>query len=547
MTLEALGRAHGVGWQSDWVVPDAPVPVALRAAGADMAHRRVRNESTGTLRGFPVIKVDAALARTIATRRPLPLVERIESFTAAGAGSRATGLALAKVYWGADANVRIGEQKTEDIPFTQTFCVPGTRQPLLHGYHVQTEGVRIALNRDRLSAFVASECGRLEPDGPWRRWHAGQMLRFLVEIRAQAMGVSSYDAQRAAELVVSAIALPELRRDLQGSLAFWSDDGLLTVFEKTRSRLLSQHPLLTRERVAKVAKRLSDQRFKILFAEPLEAIGRPETFSRYIESLVVHALAVRLKEAFLQIGRGDERKVVMHVRLPIQFGDPGAPEITICEAGAYGDGTTRSLLERIEAFADRWHDGFLDECPNARDDAALERLFSLSGRHDAWRALDPNDTTALAGLASELGMAPGDPVPATALRILFGSETVGHERFDLFDVATALADVDARTSMLLGRPPSAWELTSAAVGDAMERPASAPGRLLRAYAAIEDASLEEGLSPKSRFADQAFRLHARICVDGCQACVHQPSDMMSTAMVEASTSRTLLSRFLAAR
>src|SRR3546814_10325900 len=72
------------------------------------------------------------------------------------------------------------------------------------------------------------------------------------------------------------------------------------------------------------------------------------------------------------------------------------------------------------------------------------------------------------------------------------------------------------------------------------------GRLLRAYATIEDAAQEESLSPEGRLADQVYRLHARLCVDGCQACTHQSSDMMTDSMVEASTSRTLLSRFIGA-
>ncbi|MEJ1935070.1 hypothetical protein WDZ92_33145, partial [Nostoc sp. NIES-2111] len=68
--------------------------------------------------------------------------------------------------------------------------------------------------------------------------------------------------------------------------------------------------------------------------------------------------------------------------------------------------------------------------------------------------------------------------------------------------------------------------------------------LLRAYAGIDDAAMDESLSPEGRLADQIFRLHARLCVDGCKACVHQPSDIMSDSLAEASTSRTLLERFL---
>jgi hypothetical protein len=52
------------------------------------------------------------------------------------------------------------------------------------------------------------------------------------------------------------------------------------------------------------------------------------------------------------------------------------------------------------------------------------------------------------------------------------------------------------------------------------------------------------LSAGGRLADQVFRLHGRLCVDGCPACVHRPSDMMSDGLVEASTSRAMLGRFV---
>jgi hypothetical protein len=83
------------------------------------------------------------------------------------------------------------------------------------------------------------------------------------------------------------------------------------------------------------------------------------------------------------------------------------------------------------------------------------------------------------------------------------------------------------------------------VAAAAAEPASTPGRLLTAYGQLEDASQEGSLSAASRLADQVYRLGTHLCVDGCQACVHWPSDLMSDTMAEASTSRRLLQRFLA--
>src|SRR3546814_2327052 len=59
--------------------------------------------------------------------------------------------------------------------------------------------------------------------------------------------------------------------------------------------------------------------FQEVFKTSVRATAEPSAFGAYLRSAVLHSLAVRLKESFLQVGRGDERQVIMHVQLPIQF------------------------------------------------------------------------------------------------------------------------------------------------------------------------------------------------------------------------------------
>lgn len=544
LSLETLGRMHGVGWQSDWVAEEADGAQLRRADGNELQKRRVGHDSRGSLRGFPIVKADAGLGRAVDATGLLPWVAGVESFIGDGLRGRRTGLTLARVFWGADAELRLGDRSGTTATYSQVFTAPGSDHALLHGYHVQTEGIRLTLNNERIDAFVAGEAERLRGEEPARRWHAGQMLRFLVESQAQAAGVNAYEARRGAELMVSAAGDPELKQRLSRLLAFWSSAELASLLQDTRARLLSQHPLLSSERVDRVTQALADQRFQAIFRTATRSVGDADAFRRYLKSALLHALAVRLTQSFLQVGRGDERQVIMHVRLPLQFSSAGDPTITICEAGAFGDGTTRAFLERFDEAARHWRNGFIASCPNAREDAAVQRLFDQQQHHAAWRLLDPNSITALRSLNQPLGLDDGEPVPATVLRLLFGTETVGDQRFEMYDLATAVRASDARLTTRLGRSPSAWELTSAVVAEASGDAASSPGRLLRAYAGIDDAAMDESLSPEGRLADQVFRLHARLCVDGCRACVHQPSDIMSDSLAEASTSRTLLERFL---
>src|SRR3546814_16120249 len=107
----------------------------------------------------------------------------------------------------------------------------------------------------------------------------------------------------------------------------------------------------------------------------------------------------------------------MHVQLPIQFSQAGDPVITVCEVGAFGDGTTRSFVERFEEAARHWTDGFIGACPNARADAVLQRFFEQPQHHEEWRKLDPNEPDALAPLASPLGVPPGSSITSGVTRV----------------------------------------------------------------------------------------------------------------------------------
>ncbi len=544
MSLEVLGRKHGADWQADWAIPDPLNPVVETVRGDVHRTLRVRDDARGFLRGFPVVKPGGRAAVTVAPGPISPWVASVEAFIGDGLGGRETGLALARVFWGADAELNLEGPPGQTVAITQVFTAPGDDRPMLHGYHVQTEGVRFGVDPTALTSFVVAEIGRLERDPPQRQQVLGQMLRFLLESGAQAAGISTFEARRISEILVTTQAEPDLRQRLARLAAFWTTAGLAELLEETRLRRLSQHPLLTADRVQRLTATISLPAFRGVFQTAMRGLQSSERLEAYLASCLLHSLGNRLRESFLQVGFGDERQVVMHVQLPIQFATPGEPIITVCEAGAFGDGTTRTYLDRYALAEMHWTDGFIGGCPNAREDAAVAAVFAAPDRHPAWRAMDPAAPGVLEALASELGLPPGDAAPEIILRILFGEERVGTKVFALYDIAAAMATVDRNLAAIFGRPPSAWELTSAVVDAAKSDPASIGGQLLAAYAAIENSVQDESLSAEGRLADQVFRLHGRLCVDGCPACVHRPSDMMSDSLVEASTSRGMLARFV---
>lgn len=506
--------------------------------GPEIDHR-----STGSLRGFPILT-----ARSEGRDHPAGSIgrmfSRVQAFCGDAAGAT-TGLQLAKVYWGADADLRLVKDTTS-LGISQTFTGAGGRSQLI-GYSVETEGVRFHLDRARLDAFQAAETARLRDAQPDLRWHRIQMTRYIVQRRARGAGISGYEAHRIAELVVAASGHPDLRDRLARLLRMWDPDQAMELLRRTYDEVLSQHPLLTPRRIEKLGDTLRSPGFFDVLSGALQVARDDTALPRYVRSLVLHGVAMRLKQAFVLFGRGEEARVVVHAKLPIQFGADADDVITVAENGHGGDGTARKFLECFEEAA-RWLlDGGLTECPNAAEDRLLDAAARRRDQHQTWRVLDPRDPRTLERLALDLGMPidRGHPSPQQLLRLLYGAETVSGRPFALFDLWQEVKELEQELSARLGREPEAWEVTSAAVVQARDGRRVVLGQLLEAYAALEDAADEDSLSPASRLADQVYRISGRLCVDGCPACLHGDSDLMPHSLVMASVSRRVLERFAA--
>jgi len=541
LTLTKLGWMAGAHWTGE---------VGFSASRADPIGplgegvREVRHDCRGELRGFLIVSVDSSAGRVIAAPEGRA-VATVAVHAGTGARTARSGLIATRVYWGADAEVRLNEPGSEPVPFQQIFVAPKTRRPLLHGYQVETEGLRFQVDRDALDEFVNHRIAAMTTDEPERRWRSAQFTRYLVESRARGLGLNAYEARSGADLLVAAAGHPGLRKRLNHLLRFWSSASLAELLEDTRAQLLRQHPLMTVARVEKTAAALAGQPFQKLVRDCLHEVVDPEAMAGYVRSLVLHGLAVRIKAWAAQAGQGDERRLLAHVKLPIQFGTNSEDVITICETGAHGDGTIRGLVERWEESLALWQSGFIATCHNAEEDAISRRFWALKELHQGWRGIDPRQPAALRHIAKVLMPdEPDRPIPATLQRIMFEVEHVEAQPFPLYDVAHALEAVRAGVEAEAGRPVQDWELATAAVSSAVVGTQGVLQRLLQAYAAI-DSVADGSLAPEARLADQAFRLAAPLCLDGCRGCVQQSSDLMSDSLAATSVSRQLLQAFAA--
>lgn len=544
-TLQKAGRVRGE-WTSSWHYDPPSQSVRLIGDVEPAKGSKIHHKSRGSLRGFVYADADESLARLLPTKGIEKIAERFEGYLQNKLSGKRTGLSITSFYWGGDAELRLEDPKQDDIPVTQIFTHPVSGKTLLHGYQVETEGVRLHLNGSYLTDFINAEVERLR-DTADGRWYKGQMLRFLIGSRARGGGINTYEASRAAELLFSAAGLPKLRERLRRLVRRWDAVALGSLLQDTYSELLNQHPLLSPRRVERLGDALGDRKFHSIFSSALSDIRDEQKFSAYLRSVLTHSIAVRLKQSFVLYGRGDERQVIVHAKIPIQFWNDASDVITVAENGANGDGTTRMFVESVDQVLEHWSSGAIAECPNALEDRLIDRVFDLPDKHQSWQRMDPRNLNQMLRLARDLGVtqeAEGTSLQSV-MRLLYGTETIGRHRVELFVLHTEIRLIAERLRGDMGREPSGWELVSAAVSAAAESNPLAPQltNLFNAYQQLDDATLEDSLSAEARLADQVYKLSARLCVDGCQACLHTGSDLMLDMLAEASVSRSLLGRF----
>ncbi|MES3100518.1 AAA domain-containing protein [Sphingomonas faeni] len=540
VTVEPLGRMAGATWFPDLSFSTDRSPPVRPAQDGDPT---IRHDSRGTLNGFLLVSTDPAGSA------PLPVdgiggsLSSARAFIARG-NREGSGLDVARVYWGADSEVVYDDRKRDPEAFAQIFADPEDGLPLLHGYQVSTEGLQLEIDAEALDQVVSACMAEMSSDERERRWRSAQYTRYLVESQARALGVNAYEAKRGADIIVAAAGDPDLRKRLVRLLEYWDPAKLGQLFEDTRAQLLGQHPLMTFRRVSRTADALASEEFRDLMKAAIAEVRDEAAMRRYLASTIVHGLALRMKVLTAFVGSGDENRLFAHAKLPIQFGGEIDHVITVAETGAGGDGTIRAVIDRWPDLSTMWREGFLRDCPNAAEDAALRRFWELRAEHAAWRTRNPRDPRVLTEIARHVSPQHTDaPLSSAINRILFGVEEIETESFALYDIASDLEAVRIRAEARFGRSAADWEIATVAVSDALSGQASHLARMHQAYSGLDGTS-EEAFSPDTRLADQAYRLGTPLCQDGCRACVHQSSDMMGDSLMQSTVSRRLLERFL---
>lgn len=509
----------------------------------------IHHKSKSYLDGFVIIQTEKSQTEILPCPKADKLFSQINLFKGKPGQAQQTGLKAYRVFWGADIDLRLDAPNQENIQEAQLFAHPKQDDlVLLHGYDIETEGLQFHLQSSVVDEFIELELKTLQQDQPTLKWLKGQQLRYLLESEGRNAGLNLFQAQQCAQIMVSAASIPEQRKALNRLLFAWDSQKLGTLFKQTFEQRLQEHPMLTDKRVEALIEKVTHQSFQSLFKRVMQQVKDESAFKRYLRSSLLHSIAISLRNLFVLYGRGEERRVLCHVKLPIQFGQQATDTITLLENGNHGDGTTRTFVKHLEEAMEDWVSGRFIKCPNANDDKIIRHILENKTGRERWSQLNVRDQEDMETLAKELHLRQ-DQVSSVMPRItqlLFGTETVGDEWFTRSELSLEVMELRERLQNEIGRRPSTWELIGAAVHRART---SAPedshlSRLLHAYSGIQVGNLGESFEARARLADQVYRLHPELCVDGCQACLHGNSDVVPRGQTEATVSRRLLERFV---
>jgi hypothetical protein len=180
--------------------------------------------------------------------------------------------------------------------------------------------VQLCPDQAHLDAFLDAQAAALAQDGPRNRWLRGQFFRYLLTAQFAATGLSAYACGPLADLLIVANDEPKLAETLKAQRAQFDAAAFTQLLLDTHRQRLHTHPLLTPPKVQSLAEQVQAQAFADVFRLSLKDVADAGQFRGYLRSLILHGLALSLEELFVLHGRGDERQVLLHARLPIQFG-----------------------------------------------------------------------------------------------------------------------------------------------------------------------------------------------------------------------------------
>lgn len=557
--------------QPDWrwwghLQPDGSVRLQMGDAGEKKPDpwRQVSPDSTSYALscavGGPLTAKDGTKAPSSARMAVPPLFPGVLDelcFYAGERDGRRSAIFVWEVHYGAEARVvLVPDPRGKNDPHAGTgtnlvrYESENDQEPLLYGYDLTTEGVRVPFGEERLTAVATELFDSLWADEDGRRHMQDQYLRFLLKSEPWPLdgvepAVNAFELRTVAELL-STLRAETRAQGVDEPAAFLdritAAPSLAVLVGEIQALYWRDRRVLNERFVERLTATLTHPPVRLFLQGIFGRIGKRAAVEEFLQGVVLHSLKHAVRHLFVTEGSTRDEEVGsfgMFRRLTHGDWSP-TRDFYIYERNQDGSGATR-LVAAVEAelgiphLVKRWWDLSL-ACPVGDEEDFFRAALSAHGgdlREFAARflAAEPDGRESprefLAGLYPDLLDQDASLLERLAGVVTSELRLAGEGGIPLVDLYVELNGLEAELAARFGRLPTPGELAGYAAGavegDPEGRRVPRLGELralYRRHAAEIDAHDPEGAAHElDRFLDQVQHLSLRTCVDACPACL----------------------------
>lgn len=446
-------------------------------------------------------------------------------------------------------------------------------EPLLYGYDLCTEGLRVPYDPQVLSQAVQAIAQQQWADVRTQVHLQDQFLRYLLKSEPWAEGVedglNTFTQRRMADVLCTMRA--EARAQGQSGpefLAALRDPDGWQALVRGAQRYWADHRTLHPDFLEQARVTWQDDRAYEKLRRLFARIQNKAQVSAYVRDTLVHSLKHAVRNMFMMQGSADHHQIGSGTQLHITHGhDPQDHAFYVYERNQDGAGSTRAAArvmgehpagERTGHHVTAWWRYTL-ECPVAEEQQFVKAVLAPNRRtpiaHEVQVLLAlpaherKDDGLRRALVQATDGLLRDDSPELMHLATVLTSEVhVNGERFAHLDVLLELLDLESELSARFHRTPLPQELAGYAL-TLLKEDRNLPHlkRLLQVYRThfqqvLVEEQGEEEMTADDRFLAQVESWSLSTCVDACPACLAGSCDQGHIDVTRHNVSRTLLKR-----
>lgn len=499
-----------------------------------------------------------------------------------------------EVHYGAEARIKliphpewVGRGKQDPYAGmgqnTVKYISEHDGQAMLYGYDLETEGIRVSYERDRLRQLAEELFEEIWQDSKRKHHLQDQYLRFLLKStswqpKALKNPLNNFDLCKAADLIATmrAESRAEGVEDWKTFLHhLTSPENLNSLVEMIRRKYWRDHRTLTEE----VLKKLRDVLTYSSHEDPLqlslfhEAEELPKSqsthdllehhvFSKltkkpevvnYLMDNIIHSLKQATKNLFLTEGSTRDEEVGSHSVLTLTYGkEPHDTSFYVYERNQDGNGATRLVAEVLQEnpahFSTRWWETTLS-CPVGDEEDFIKTVLRkhsqplLNFQKEFFKSEPKNRDNpkhfVVSLVEQQIKGYDENPLLQRLAGLLTSELSLAGESLPRISVQIELLHLEDDLAERFKRPANPVELAGYTATQVEKEPTKYPNlsQLMTMYKnhsqklGLDDEDTEDTANALDRFLDQIKQMSLSTCVDSCPACLsascdHGPIDVM---------------------